>query len=111
MINLLADMWPIITTMGKRQRESNEAFENGKEFGFELGITEALKQKFEVSEEVSPSMEREINDFLIERNLCACYDLFRGGFRIRQYMGNKEHAEEMAERRTMDYIKENSKRK
>ena len=91
-------LWPKLTTVGHQNDRETKAFNEGKEYGRAMGVEEAFATKFLVTREVSDEMEQKLMDFLIENNLAVCYDVMRGGLRIRKYVTDVEHAKEMAHR-------------
>jgi hypothetical protein len=89
---------PTITTWGAQEDRENEAYERGKELGFETAIEQAFSLKFNYTKPLSEEDEAKLMDFLIENNLEVCFDHRLGGLRIRKLMTEKEHAKEMVTR-------------
>lgn len=70
---------------GPSENEIKLAFKQGFEVGKEAGILEGMAKNFERSKELSEEEYQEVMKFLIDRNLeLCCYDILRGGFRIRK---------------------------
>lgn len=67
------------------ESENKKAFELGYNSGMEEGIRIGMSRNFERSVELSESEYKEVIDFLSSRGLeLCCYDVFRGGFRVRK---------------------------
>ena len=89
---------PTITTWGAQEDRETEAYERGKEAGFETAIERAFSLKFKYTSPLSEEDEKKLMDFLIENNLEVCFDSSLGGLRIRKLMTDKKHAKEMVAR-------------
>ena len=89
---------PTITTWGAQEDRETEAYERGKEIGFETAIEQAFSLKFKYSKPLSEEDEKKLMDFFIENNLSVCFDANFGGLRIRKLMSGRDHAKEMIAR-------------
>lgn len=72
------------TLFGSTEKELNGVFILGKQAGFREGKRAAYKERFEDSSELSDAEYKELIEFLVSRNLELCYDLDKGGFRVRK---------------------------
>jgi len=71
-----------------REKELERAFLDGDAEGYERGVVDGLAKKFDHTKEINEEEHKEVIEFLVSRNLECCYDVFRGGFRIRKRIYN-----------------------
>lgn len=69
--------------------ETKKAFDLGYKTGLEQGIREGMAKNFERSSEITEEEYREVIGFLVSRGLeLCCYDVMRGGFRVRKTLSS-----------------------
>lgn len=62
----------------------NKDFNLGRKFGFEEGVAFARQQQVKETDELSLKENKELNEFLINRDMELCYDNSINGFRVRK---------------------------
>jgi hypothetical protein len=69
----------------RTDRIEKEAFKTGYDAGMEEGIRQGMAKNFERSTELSEEEYREVIGYLVSKGLeLCCYDVMRGGLRIRK---------------------------
>lgn len=77
-------MWNFLSSAGV-DRKANDVFMKGKACGIEEGVLKGMAMNFERSKELSEQEYQEVIEFLVKRGLeLCCYDVHRGGFRVRK---------------------------
>ena len=71
--------------MNVKEKERQSIFNDGFNAGREVGIIEGMSKNFERSEELTEKEYDKLINFLIINNIeLCCYDINKGGFRIRK---------------------------
>lgn len=74
---------------GMSEKEHKSVFDAGYKSGKEEGIREGMAKNFERSVELSDYEYKRAMDFLVANGLdVCCYDVHKGGFRIRKRRAN-----------------------
>ena len=66
-------------------KKYKEQFDLGYKAGYEQGVIDGMSKNFERSKELTQQEYDEVIQFLTQRNVeLCCYDVMRGGFRVRK---------------------------
>jgi hypothetical protein len=75
----------LFTSKKYSEKDLKEAFRRGRRCGYEDGLRDGMAKNFERTTELTKAENDEVIQFLISRGLeLCCYDVMRGGFRIRK---------------------------
>lgn len=71
------------------KKKGESSFESGYRAGLEEGIRQGMSRNFERSADLSEKEYDEVIKYLVSNGLeLCCYDVLRGGFRIRKSIYN-----------------------
>lgn len=68
----------------QKERILDDTFRRGAEHGEAEARRKIFAQRFEVTHGLTPEEEKEVCVFLAERNIEICYDVHKGGLRLRK---------------------------
>ncbi len=90
------------------EKDKSKSFKLGKETGIKEGILKGMAANFERSEEVPEQEYKEVMEFLVNRGLeLCCYDINRGGFRIRKKIHHIENKKNTLNKIDLEILRPN----